>query len=92
MISKIIMLLLIASCSSVPKGNPQLGKMIQRDKISNNSRSSQYLHQGRPVFIKATLWPQVLEGGDISQKSNILLMIGREKISVDEVLKKNGEK
>lgn len=92
MIKKVLLLLFLVSCSSIPKGNRQLGKMIKEDKSTNYESTPEDIHQGRPVFIKATVWPQVLHGGDISSKGSILIMVGREKFSIETILKEQKEK
>lgn len=92
MISKILMLIFLVSCSSLPKGSRQLGKMIKDDQSDNYLKNPEDIHKGRPVFIRATLWPQVLQGGDISSKGEILVMIGREKISIEKILNPKEEK
>ena len=75
----------IYGCASIPSGELQLGPKIVRD-MKESRTSTQALNKGRPVYIEAASYPQLLESGDIWTGGQLLINLGREDISLDALI------
>ncbi|MBF0206351.1 MAG: hypothetical protein HQK53_05625 [Oligoflexia bacterium] len=81
-------LLIFSSCSTLPKGEKVLSSMVDEDKskiVAPKNKDTNY--KGRPLFIKAVSYPQLLPDGDIFGGGEMIFMVGREDVAVDELLK-----
>lgn len=72
-------------CATIPEGELQLGPKIVRDMKDSRS-SAQALNKGRPIYIEAYSYPQMLESGDIWTGGPLLINLGREDISLDALI------
>ena len=83
---------LMAGCVSIPTGELQIGPKIAADMKSQNQAGTQSLSRGRPVYLEAQAYPQMLETGDIWAGGQILVYLGREELSLDQVVGDLGSK
>ena len=72
-------------CATIPNGELQLGPKIVRD-MHESRTGTQALNKGRPIYIEARSYPQVLESGDIWAGGPVLLNLGREDLSLDALI------
>jgi hypothetical protein len=72
-------------CVTLPEGELQLGPKIVRDMKASRS-GVQALNKGRPIYIEAYSYPQMLESGDIWTGGPLLINLGREDISLDDLI------
>ncbi len=72
-------------CATIPDGELQLGPKIVRD-MKESRTSAQALNKGRPIYIEAYSYPQMLESGDIWTGGPLLINLGREDISLDSLI------
>jgi hypothetical protein len=70
-------------CASIPKGELQLGPKIAADMKDQQSGGLLSLSRGRPVYLEAYAYPQILETGDIWAGGPILVNLGREELPLD---------
>lgn len=76
-------------CATIPDGELQLGPKIVRD-MRESRTSTQALNKGRPIYIEARSYPQILESGDIWAGGPVLLNLGREDLSLDSLVNPEG--
>lgn len=75
-----------SGCATIPEGELQLGPEIKKDmRVTHNNT---FLNKGRPIYVEAKSYPQILENGDIWAGGSLMMNIGREDVSFDEMLKK----
>ena len=72
-------------CATVPNGELQLGPKIVRD-MQESRVGTKAINKGRPVYIEARSYPQVLESGDIWLGGPVMLNSGREDLSLDALV------
>jgi hypothetical protein len=72
-------------CATVPNGELQLGPKIVQD-MQESRMSTKAINKGRPVYIEARSYPQVLESGDIWLGGPFMLNLGREDLSLDALV------
>jgi hypothetical protein len=72
-------------CATIPEGDLQLGPKIVRDMKASRT-TAQALNKGRPIYIEAYSYPQMLETGDIWAGGPLLINLGREDISLDVLI------
>lgn len=77
--------LTLAACISVPKGELQLGPQITSD-MQSGTKNASHIGKGRPIYVEARSYPQILESGDIWAGGTLMVNIGREDLSLDEVI------
>ena len=82
----IVTMLGLVGCVSVPSGTLQLAPGIAADMKSQREGNLTSLSRGRPVYIEAFAYPQMLETGDILAGGQILLNLGREELSLDQIV------
>lgn len=82
----IMSLFILSSCTSLPKGELQLKKMILDDYPEGPYGQSSYIHAGRPFYIESTSYPYLLPDGHISIGGKLLVYVGREELSLEELL------
>lgn len=76
----------MAGCATLPAGELQLGPKIAADMKSQNQAGAQSLSRGRPVYLETYAYPQILESGDIWAGGQVLVYLGREELSLDQVV------
>lgn len=81
------MLVLISACSSLPKGNHELKQMINDDLPKTEDRKNTYIHKGRPIYLEAQSYPQIIEGGHISMGGKVYVFAGREELALADLIK-----
>ncbi len=84
--SLLLLFFLLSNCSSLPEGEGVLTKMVEEDQGKVEGQNEQ-VYRGRPIFVKVTAYPQMLAQGDIFAGGEILLSVGREELSLEEILK-----
>jgi hypothetical protein len=72
-------------CATVPNGELQLGPKIVQD-MQESRIGTKAINKGRPVYIEARSYPQVLESGDIWLGGPVMLNLGREDLSLDDLV------
>lgn len=82
----LLSLFVLSSCTSLPKGEPQLRKMMLDDRPRNVPERVSYVHSGRPLYIESTSYPFVMADGHISMNGKLLVYVGREELSLNELL------
>ncbi len=75
----------LVSCATPPSGIKELAPMIEKDR--QNAEGVLNVRQGRPLYVKAFAHPQILPSGDVWGGGPILLLIGRETVSFESMLK-----
>ncbi len=80
--------ILIQGCSSLPEGKKVLAPMFERDwrNDSNRDSVSQDYYKGRPVYVKAAVYKHFQEGGDLIDDHTVHLNMGRENLSVVDLV------
>lgn len=75
-----IILGLLASCGSLPKGTQTNKNLLKRDFYSQkkSNPAPQIIH-GSPVFTNAFIGPRELQEGDLIDGSELLIKIGIQK-------------
>jgi hypothetical protein len=76
----------MGGCASIPTGELQLGPQIAADMKSQTQAGTQSLSRGRPVYLESYAYPQMLESGDIWAGGQVLVYLGREELSLDQVV------
>jgi hypothetical protein len=72
----------------LPEGEKKLQEMVDEDqKNAKTVPEKKEMYKGRPIFIKAAAYPQVMPDGDIFAGGDLILSIGREDLSIEDVLK-----
>lgn len=79
-------LFILSSCTSLPKGELQLRKMMLDDQPRNIPDRISYVHAGRPLYIESTSYPFMMPNGHISMTGKLLVYVGREELSLNELL------
>jgi hypothetical protein len=77
---------LMGGCASIPTGELQLGPQIAADMKGQTQAGTQSLSRGRPVYLESYAYPQMLESGDIWAGGQVLVYLGREELSLDQVV------
>jgi len=72
-------------CATIPDGELQLGPKIIKD-MKESRVGTVSLSKGRPLYIEARSYPQLLESGDIWAGGPVMVNIGREDLSFDAIL------
>lgn len=81
--------LLVSSCAILPDGTNVLEeRIVKASKEINKSNFDKVetTEQGRPIYIEAVTYPQMIEGGHVMMKGQMALLVGREKISINNIL------
>lgn len=73
-------------CATIPEGELQLGPKIAEDMKNQGAGGAAGLSRGRPVYLESYAYPQMLETGDIWAGGPILVYLGREELSLDQVV------
>lgn len=79
-------LFILSACTSLPKGELQLRKMILDDHPRHFPERASYVQTGRPIYIESTSYPFMMPNGHISMSGKILVYLGREELSLKEIL------
>lgn len=79
-------LFILSSCTSLPKGDLQLKKMMLDDQPRDPQGRLSYVHAGRPIYVESTSYPYLLPDGHISMEGKLLVYVGREELSLNELL------
>lgn len=82
----ILTLFVLSACTSLPKGELQLKKMILDDHPQEPGGKVSYVHSGRPLYVESTSYPYLLPDGHISMGGKLLVYVGREELSLNELL------
>lgn len=88
----VLSLFILSACTSLPKGELQLKKMMIDDQPKEPPGRVTYVHSGRPLYVESTSYPFLLPDGHISLKGKLLVYVGREELSLNELLPKQEEK
>lgn len=80
-----IILTMTYGCATIPDGELQLGPKIIKD-MKESRVGTASLSKGRPLYIEARSYPQLLESGDIWAGGPVMVNIGREDLSFDAIL------
>lgn len=84
----LFIILMISSCASPPKGRNVLEEKFKTDLSENfqEKEGEEIQASGRPIYIEAITYPQLIEGGHISIEGKIGVYIGRESIKLNKLL------
>jgi len=82
----ILFLLSIYSCSTTENAHV-MNNMELLDKSSITKLKDIRLNQGRPIYMTAHAYPQVMEGGDIWMGGTVKILVGREELSLESLIK-----
>ncbi|MBL7663580.1 MAG: hypothetical protein JNM93_00490 [Bacteriovoracaceae bacterium] len=82
----ILSLFVLSACTSLPKGDLQLKKMMLDDQPREPRGGISYVHAGRPLYVESTSYPYLLPDGHISMEGKLLVYVGREELSLNELL------
>jgi len=83
----LVALALIAGCATSPKGqNVLMDDVDKSGKEHALSKGPTTIKQGRPIFIKAYAYPQVLSTGDIWGGGKVFVEVGREKVDLNKIV------
>lgn len=74
-----------SGCATIPEGQLQLGPHIVRD-MHESRVGTQALNKGRPIYIEARSYPQMLDSGDIWAGGPVLLNLGREDLLLEAIM------
>lgn len=88
-ISVLLATFLITSCATSPKGENVLMDELNNNRSSKEralSKGPTTIKEGRPIFIKAYAYPQVLNTGDIWGGGNVFVEVGREKFDLNKII------
>lgn len=77
---------MLYGCATIPEGELQLGPKIAEDMKNQSASGAAGLSRGRPVYLESYAYPQMLETGDIWAGGPILVYLGREELSLDQVV------
>jgi hypothetical protein len=77
---------MFSGCATIPEGELQLGPKIAEDMKNQGAGGAAGLSRGRPVYLESYAYPQMLETGDIWAGGPILVYLGREELSLDQVV------
>ena len=78
-------ILLLYGCVTLPDGDLQLAPRLVKDRRSQRE-TGESLKCGRPLFVEVQCYPRLATTGDLLGQGTILMNIGREVVSLDEVL------
>jgi hypothetical protein len=81
-----LMAAMLAGCATLPSGELQLGPKIASDIKDQQAGGLASLSRGRPLYLEAYAYPQMLETGDIWAGGPLLVNLGREELSLDQVV------
>ena len=87
----IFSLFFLSACTSLPKGELQLKKMMMDDQPKDPQGRVTYVHSGRPIYVESVSYPYLLPDGHISLQGKLLVYVGREELSLNELLPKQEE-
>jgi hypothetical protein len=79
-------LFILTACTSLPKGEPQLKKLMLEDQPRDPQGKISYVHAGRPIYVESYSYPYLLSDGHISMEGKLLVYVGREELSLNELL------
>lgn len=80
-------ILLVTSCATSPSGQNVLMDEVNRSGGEHAlSKGPTTIKQGRPIFIKAYAYPQVLSTGDIWGGGKVFVEVGREKVDLNKLV------
>lgn len=79
-------LFILSACTSLPNGELQLKKMMLDDHPREPQGRVSYVHSGRPLYIESTSYPFLLPDGHISMGGKLLVYVGREELSLNELV------
>ena len=84
--NSILFLFCCYGCAFLPKGTHPSRSDIQEDLKEHQHSNYVSIDQGRPLFIKVNIYPQVMSDGHILKSGKILMFMGREKINLSDIL------
>jgi hypothetical protein len=76
---------MLPGCATIPEGELQLGPKIARD-MKDRRGGAPSPAEGRPLYAEVFAYPQMLLTGDILAGGTLLLCIGREDLSLEEIV------
>jgi len=86
---------ILTSCSLTPPVGQPVSKNALRKDLSEQVRGTggtstteMPINAGRPIFIEAWSYPQIVDTGDIWGGGKIYINVGREEITLNDVLAK----
>jgi len=85
----IIIFLALASCTTIPPGEKSLIQKVERDAKGQVIKGSNIpdIQLGRPKFVRAYAYPQLIDGEDLFEGGFVNLYVGRETLSLEDLLK-----
>jgi hypothetical protein len=81
----ILPLFFLEGCATSPEGKNILMDQIKNERHSRE-KTSETIKQGRPIFVKAYSYPQLLNDGDIWGGGTVFVEVGREKLDINKVV------
>ena len=89
----IVLVFVLSSCASIPKGERALIEKVELDAKSQLIKESQIpdIQLGRPKFVRAYAYPQLIDGEDLFEGGFVNLFVGRETLSLEDLLKEDAE-
>lgn len=88
--NKLIFILLLTSCSTLPTGELVNQDTLKRD-IDNQSKQTEEnlnISKGRPIYVRAHAYPQIIAGKHVFLGSDVLINIGREELTLKQMLQR----
>ena len=83
----LLLLFFLSGCTSLPSGHHELKQMINDDLPKEETGKNTYIHKGRPIYLEAQSYPQVVDGGHINMGGKIYIFAGREELTLSEIVK-----
>lgn len=84
---KIILLVILASCSSLPKGELVNAETLEKDRREYTQvKKPISLNKGKVIYIKIKTYPQLLANEHIFLGGEVMLNVGREDVTIKEIL------
>jgi hypothetical protein len=79
--------LYISSCAFLPEGKNVLEEKFIKDESLPlvETEKKEYVSSGRPIYIEAISYPQMIDGGHLALTGKMAIFIGRETVSMNQI-------
>lgn len=78
----------LTSCAFLPSGKNILEESFIKDASTPvpEIKNHEFVSSGRPIYIEAIVYPQLIEGGHLSLGGKVGVYMGRESVALNQIL------
>jgi len=84
-LAAIVAAMIVTSCVTVPDGELQMAPRMVED-FKGQRETPESLKWGRPMYVEVQAYPILAHSGDIVVRSTVLMNVGREVMSLEDLV------